>query len=364
MVLMREIEWETCLLEPVAAPEFERRFRKEIGFRNRDIRYFAGVRWLEDTDIGFTKDGLMMRVALDPEIADLVGIAVSQDNSCRYCFAMTRTFLRLQGMPERRIASLEQDMLTADFTPAAQSAIEFARKLSRSNPLLGPADLEPLRSHGFGELEIRELCAQVLLHMFYNRLATLCAIPPQRAERLPDHWWIKLIRPVLGRVVAGYGRRSPRVPLRPDQRKGPFSEVVVALDGLPATGALRAAIDAMLAAPVLSRRVKGLAIAVIARSLGCPYSEEQARQILREEGFEGRPLDDVLAHLASPALDPLETRLVPFARETVWYQPAPLQRKARALCESLARAESVELMGVVALANSLCRLGFLAQPGE
>jgi AhpD family alkylhydroperoxidase len=364
MSLMREIEWEACLLEPASSPEFERRFRKETGFSNRDVRYFAGVPWLEDAEIAFNRNGLLVRVVLDSELGDLAGMAVSQDNSCRYCFAMTRAFLRHNGMPERRIASLEQDMLTAEFNPAERSAIEFARRLSRSNPLVTPADLEPLREHGFEELAIRELCAQVLVHMFYNRVSTLCALPPQRVERLPDRWWIKLMRPILGRIVSRYERRSPRVPLRPDQRKGPFSEIVVALDGLPAAGALRAAIDGMLASPVLARRAKGLMIAVVARSLGCSYSDAQARQILREEGLEGAALEEILAHLASPALDPVETRLVPFARETVWYQPATLQRKARSLCESLARAELIETAGVVALANGLGRLGFLAQLDE
>jgi hypothetical protein len=42
-------------------------------------------------------------------------------------------------------------------------------------------------------------------------------------------------------------------------------------------------------------------------------------------------LDHELAHQASPALDPVESVLVAFARETLWYQPAPLQRRAQSI---------------------------------
>ena len=46
-----------------------------------------------------------------------------------------------------------------------------------------------------------------------------------------------------------------------------------------------------------------------------------------------------------------------FARETIWYEPAPLQRRARMLRERLSGPQLLEAIGVASLANGLCRMG-------
>ena len=48
---------------------------------------------------------------------------------------------------------------------------------------------------------------------------------------------------------------------------------------------------------------------------------------------------------------------MPFARETIWYEPAPLQRRARILRARLSSAQFLEAVGVAAIANGLCRMG-------
>jgi hypothetical protein len=81
---------------------------------------------------------------------------------------------------------------------------------------------------------------------------------------------------------------------------------------------------------------------------------------LREEGFEEATLNQVLTHLDAPELDPVERLLVPFARETIWYEPAVIQRRARAIRDGLDSAQFIEAIGVAALGNGLCRLGAMA----
>src|SRR5262249_43158352 len=65
----------------------------------------------------------------------------------------------------------------------------------------------------------------------------------------------------------------------------------------------------------------------------------------------------ILTHLDAPELDAAERHLLPFARDTIWYEPAPLQRRARALREHLDTPQLLEAIGVAALANGLCRMG-------
>lgn len=48
---------------------------------------------------------------------------------------------------------------------------------------------------------------------------------------------------------------------------------------------------------------------------------------------------------------------MPFARETIWFEPAPLQRRARMLRDRLPGPQLLEAIGVASLANGLCRMG-------
>jgi hypothetical protein len=73
-------------------------------------------------------------------------------------------------------------------------------------------------------------------------------------------------------------------------------------------------------------------------------------------------VEETLAHLGSGSLDALETVIVPFARETIRYRPVQVQRRARDLSGSLDDAQLVELIGVTALANAVCRLSLAVEP--
>jgi hypothetical protein len=88
---------------------------------------------------------------------------------------------------------------------------------------------------------------------------------------------------------------------------------------------LRGIIDDAWASDILPRRTKTLLLGVVGKVLGCQHAEEEAR-------------------------------LVPFARETVRYQPGAVQRRLREVARGLTVAETVETVGVLALANTVCRL--------
>jgi alkylhydroperoxidase family enzyme len=116
----------------------------------------------------------------------------------------------------------------------------------------------------------------------------------------------------------------------------------------------------MWASPHLTRRCKLLMLAVMARGLACDVCARDVSKALREEGLKEETLIQVLTHLDAPELDPVERLLVPFARETIWYEPAVIQRRARAIRDGLDSAQLLEAIGVAALANGLCRMGAMA----
>jgi len=359
MTVMREIAWENCLLEPRRDPKFERRFRRATGRPGGSVLYFSGIPWLDETTVSFNVNA-SKRVSIDPELVGLIGMIVSQDNSCRFCFAETRALLRIFGMPERRILRLEHDLLSEEFDARELAAIGFARRLSRSNPPPDKRDIDALRVAGYDELQIIEIASIASIFIYFNRVTTFFALPPYAIEELPDRWYVRCFRPVIAFLLSRSGNTAQFEPLESGERKGIFSEVVLGLDGLPFARSLRKTLDGMWASTVLTRRAKALVVAIVARALDCPFPEKELTESLLAEGLRGEQIDEILTHLASPALDAKEKVIVSFARESVRYQPARIQQLGRNAMQTLSREEFVELVAVASVANMICRLGIVA----
>jgi hypothetical protein len=96
--------------------------------------------------------------------------------------------------------------------------------------------------------------------------------------------------------------------------------------------------------------------AVIGHGLGSQNSRDEITRVLEAEGLAPADAEKILAHLGGPGVDADESALLAFARDTIWYQPVQIQRRARELRKRLPVAQFVEALGVAALANSVCRL--------
>ena len=204
--------------------------------------------------------------------------------------------------------------------------------------------------------EIKEIAYAVAVTDFTNRAHTIPAIPSRPLEQIPDQLHMRLLRPLIKRILQRHRLRGRAAPL--DRVPSyPYARFVKAYAGSPIAPALGAALEEMWASPHLTRRCKLLMLAVIARGLGCEVCVREAGEATRQDGLTQESFSQVLAHLDAPELDPVERLLVPFARETIWYQPAVLQRRARALRDRLSIPQFLEAIGVAALANGLCRMG-------
>jgi alkylhydroperoxidase family enzyme len=192
--------------------------------------------------------------------------------------------------------------------------------------------------------------------VFHNRFATLLALPVERTERLARSRFAGWFAPIFRRVLARVSGAVQPVSLPEELKAGPFSGVVVALDGIIQASVLRHILDGVWASPHLTERTKALIFAVIARGLGSAGAEREARRLLGENGLVAAQVDEILAHLASPALDDTENAILRYVRETLWYRPAAVQRRGRALRAKLTNAQFVETVGIAALANMVCRL--------
>lgn len=352
---LEHVPWEACLFEPQRDRALETYARRKQGVPNPAIGYFASVPWLARGLVDLhAEHGLLMRI--DHTVMDLVGLVVCQENSCRFCYAAVRAMLWAQGMSRARIQRMEQDLSRADLPPRTVAAMAFGRMQSRSGPASAGAARDALRQAGFGTDEMKEIAFVVAFVDFSNRAHTIPAIPVRPVERLPDQLHMRLLRPLVSWALLRRrypGRETPldRLP------SYPYVQLVKAYEGSPIAPALGRVLEGMWASPHLTRRCKLLMLAVVARGLACAVCALEVGEALRGEGLTEATITQVLTHLDAPELDPVERLLVPFARDTIWYEPAPMQRRARALRDRLTGPQLLEAIGVAALANGLCRMG-------
>jgi AhpD family alkylhydroperoxidase len=348
------VEWEACVLERVRQPEAERFLRKSIGIIPPATRYFLQSAWMTRAFVGLGAEAVPL-LYMPSDLSQMVALVVSQDNSCRYCYAATRSIMRILGFSEERIRRLEENALSGDLTPADTAALEFARSVSRAAPLPGIAEYRPLLDTGVSPAAAREIAFFAAASVFFNRIATLPALPPDEMD-LDRRWYVRLLRPLLARL-ARPARTTEPVMLTAAQRQGPFAPIVNALDGLPGAARLRAVIDDAWSSPVLDRRTKELVFAVVARGIGCEVCEAEARRLLAAGGQSPAAIDQVLAHLSGPGLAPCDAAAAALARESIWVRPAQIQRQLRSIRDLFTAEQLIELIGVAALANMVCRLG-------
>jgi len=348
------MEWAECLLPPLEMPpSLAKEIRGLIGRGPAFVPRLAHAPWVLRAVARHITGFLAY---LPPALADRIGLVVTQDNSCRYCYGMHRSLLRIAGHSEAAVDRIVRDSMLVDLSPAERVAVDYARRLSRCTPRPDRKDFEKLVAAGLDERVAVEVAADVAAGCFMNRVATLAALPPEPLEAVTSASYFRLVRPFLAR---GFSPRPPR-PLPPPQpNDGPCARVVAALGDSPSAHLLRATIDSAFASPILPTRTKALVMAVVARALDCPYGEREARGVLGREGLAEADVDEVLETLSSPRLDAREARLVPFARETVRYQTGVIQTRMREVSRELSPPEMTELVGVISLANAVCRLSVL-----
>jgi len=357
---LTSIEWTTPPVLPLGVPipsDVAADFKKKYGSAGSSaFRRYTHVPWVLEW-LAAPQPPLAY---ISYELVDLIHAVVSYDNSCRFCYGATRALLRMTGHAEARVQQIETDFHAADLDPKTRLVLDYARRISRSNPRPGSSEERALLEEGFSPEAIAEVAIHTVLCLSLNRLMTLTAIELSEFETLPDRWFAPLVRPVFGWMVRRERKMVPPRRFAPGANTGLAAPLLERFDGVPAAVALRLRIDHMLASETLPLRTRLLSLAVIARTLGCSASEAEALRGLVVQGLAPAEVMEILDHLASPRLTPLEAQLVPVARATVRYQqPGQIQRRMRELAAQVAPAQLLDAIGTFAIANALARLTVL-----
>jgi alkylhydroperoxidase family enzyme len=344
---------EPLLPRPEVSDEFRAGLRRRVGMEPKPLFALAPVPWMAHALLDFRARPCRHAPQLVLELAHLV---VSQDNSCRYCYGEQRSYLKLLGLSEEDVERLEQDLHVASLAPRDRLALEYVRRVSRCNPRPRPEDRARLLDAGFSAAAVAEIVFLTGASNYSNRVGTLLATHESPMERIAARPVVRLLRP----LVAWRMRRSMPKPREVGSSiAGPAARLVAALEGSPCAGTFSHILQDAWSSPVLPRRTKALVLAVIGRALGCSVAADDVKHALAEGGLDEADLENVLAHLHSPKLTPLEAALVPFARETVRYKPATLRAAFRSVARQATHAEALEAVGITALANAVCRMSVL-----
>jgi hypothetical protein len=359
--LLGEIQWSEPILPRADDAAWEAEIRRRGGRVAEVDRRVAPSPWVREACLGVT---IARPSVVTDRMFHIGAMVTSQENSCRYCYGANRAYLKILGYSEAFISRIERDAHLAELDEKERAFIAFCRNLARSRPRPALAERDALMRLGYSRLEVHEMALLIAMGCFYNRIGLLTACPPEAEfERMANGPIGRLIG-FAGPLLRLLSSRRGGVPDGPDEETlacGPFGAVLAPLAGLPGALVMRTAIDGAFASTVLSGAVKALMFAVVARSLACRTSEAVARQILAEAGYDAAAVEGALATLSSDRLPQHERALLAWARDTVHYQIAAIQKRTRALAAGIGSPAALEAIGVAALANAVVRLAMLAE---
>jgi alkylhydroperoxidase family enzyme len=357
--LLDEIEWGQAILPRVSDPTWEVEVKRRAGQVSEVDRRVASSPWVREVCVSMAA---YRPAAMPQRLFNIGALVTAQENSCRYCYGANRAYMKILGYSETFISRIERDATLAELDEKERAFISFCRNLARSRPRPVKADYEALVALGFAPLAVTEMAMLIALGCFYNRIGILIACPPEHAfERVANSFLGRLMGPLMRMVMS---MRKPAQPATLDAATlsdGPFGTIVATLAGLPAATIFKTALDGAFASAVLPRSVKALMFAVVARTLGCHTSEIEARKLLAAADFSDEEIDSALLTLRSPRLSQRDARLLPWVRNTVYYQTAMVQKQTATLAAEIGDAAVLEAIGVAALANATVRLAMLLE---
>jgi alkylhydroperoxidase family enzyme len=112
---------------------------------------------------------------------------------------------------------------------------------------------------------------------------------------------------------------------------------------------------------ILSKELKILMFAVVARSLECQFCLTESKNMAGQLGIEAKEFERALGSLSSPRLNEVESRIFAWTRETVHFETGDIQRRIRVLSAHVEPVILLEAIGVAALANTVVRLAVLLE---
>jgi alkylhydroperoxidase family enzyme len=349
-----EEEWGSPLVDPRSAPDIEQQFRRRFGMVSGAVPYVAPHPWLYRPFLFLSDPAL---TSIDSDFASALSFIVARDNSCRFCYSTFRTLLRLSHFSPSDLDDLETHFAAQGFSRKEEWGLRLAVRLSRCQGV--PEALDRLRELDVSATAIREIAGIGVLNLAANRIGTMLSIPVSAFEEMADHWYLRPWRSValpLLRLTKNW--HNGQDVLRGEDADGLLGDWIHQLRGTPVGAVVQTLVNQWLDdGRPLSVRTKLLMLAVVARGVAAEHLEAHLRTRLVERfGLSPAAFDEAVDHLGGRAVGEQTERLLRMARASIRYDFGPIKRVAWECTEGLDRAETLEAVASVSLANTVARL--------
>lgn len=111
---------------------------------------------------------------IPPKLGEQIAVAVADRNACEYCLAAHTALGRKAGASAAEMAAAQAGESS---DPKTNAALRFALKLVDARGQVADADVQALRTAGFGDEHIVEILAHVALNLFTNYVNVAFAVP-------------------------------------------------------------------------------------------------------------------------------------------------------------------------------------------
>jgi 4-carboxymuconolactone decarboxylase len=111
---------------------------------------------------------------------EMIVVATSNANQCQYCVVAHGAILRIRAKDPLIADQVAINYRKADITERQKAMLDFAMKVSQSAQLVGDADMEELKTHGFDEEDAWDIAAIAAFFGLSNRLANVTSMRPNR----------------------------------------------------------------------------------------------------------------------------------------------------------------------------------------
>ncbi|MDR2324702.1 MAG: peroxidase-related enzyme [Acidovorax sp.] len=124
-------------------------------------------------------DALMERPSkLTKAEREMIVVATSAVNQCQYCVIAHGAILRIRAKNPLMADQIATNYRKADITPRQKAMLDFAMKVSANAHLVGEADFELLKQHGFDDEDIWDMAGVSAFFGMSNRLANVTNMRP------------------------------------------------------------------------------------------------------------------------------------------------------------------------------------------
>jgi uncharacterized peroxidase-related enzyme len=124
-------------------------------------------------------DALLLRESgLTKGDKEMIIVATSGANHCLYCVVAHGALLRIYEKNALVADQVAVNHRKADITPRQRAMLDFAMKVTLESHLVGDADFEALRAHGFSDDDAWDIAAIAALFGLSNRMANVSSMRP------------------------------------------------------------------------------------------------------------------------------------------------------------------------------------------